>query len=41
MAKVLTKYNIFKQSKHYVRFITSVPCSATLETFVPGERTVN
>ena len=35
MAKVLTKY-IFKQLKHYVCFITSVPCLATLGTFVPG-----
>ena len=35
MAEVLIKY-IFKQSKHYVCFITSVPCLATLGTFVPG-----
>ena len=35
VAKVLTKY-IFKQSKHYVCFITSVPHLATLGTFVPG-----
>ena len=35
VAKVLTKY-IFKQSKHYVCFITSVPCLATPEIFVPG-----
>ena len=35
VAKVLTKY-IFKQSKHYVYFITSVPCLGTLGTFVSG-----
>ena len=35
VAKVLTKY-IFKKSNHYVCFITSVPCLATLGTFVPG-----
>ena len=29
---MLTK-DIFKQSKHYVCFITSVPCVATLGTF--------
>ena len=33
---MLTKY-IFKQSKHYVCFVTSVPCLATLGTFVPVE----
>ena len=32
---MLTKY-IFKQSKHYVCFITSVPCLDTLEDFVSG-----
>ena len=32
---MLTKF-ILKQSKHYVCFITSVPCLATLGTFVPG-----
>ena len=32
---MLTKY-IFKQSKHYVCSFTSVPCLATLGTFVPG-----
>ena len=32
---MLTK-DIFKQSKHYVCLITSVPCLATLGTFVPG-----
>ena len=32
MAKVLTKY-IFKESKHYVCFIISVPCLVTLGTF--------
>ena len=32
---MLTKY-IFKQSKHYVCFITSVSCLATLGTSVPG-----
>ena len=35
MGKLLTKY-IDKESKHYVCFITSVPCLATLGTFVPG-----
>ena len=35
MAKVLTKY-ILKQSRRYDCFITSVPCLATLGTFVPG-----
>ena len=32
---MLTKY-IFKQSEHYVCFITSELCLATLGTFVPG-----
>ena len=32
---MLTK-SIFKQSKHYVCFITSVPFLATLGAFVPG-----
>ena len=32
---MLTKY-IFKQSKQFVCFITSVLCLATLGTFVPG-----
>ena len=35
VAKVLTKY-IFKQLKHYICFITSVLCLATLGTFVSG-----
>ena len=34
---MLTKYiHVFKQSKHYVCFISSVLCLATLGTFVPG-----
>ena len=32
---MLTKY-ILKQSKNFVCFINSVPCLATLGTFVPG-----